>query len=261
MVDTKITDLTELTTVNDADQLEIVDDVAGTPTSKKITVQNLHNGVTISELSILDGATVSTAELNILDGATVTASELNILDGATLTTTELNYVDGVTSAIQTQLDTKIEDVVDDTTPQLGGDLDTNQNSIIFDSTPDTDNTAIGVKATFTAGEAMSFNDIGYMKSDGKVWKADASASTTMPGLFFCLDTISADASGEFLLMGIVRDDNYAWTVGGAIYVSETSGNLTQTIPTTSAAIVQKVGYATNADRFIFNPSLDLIENS
>lgn len=41
---------------------------------------------------------------------TATASELNILDGATLTTTELNYVDGVTSAIQTQLDGKVDEV-------------------------------------------------------------------------------------------------------------------------------------------------------
>lgn len=36
------------------------------------------------------------------------ATELNILDGATLTTTELNYVDGVTSAIQTQLNAKVD---------------------------------------------------------------------------------------------------------------------------------------------------------
>lgn len=49
---------------------------------------------------------VSYQELSILDGASVTTSELNILDGATLTVTELNYVDGVTSAIQTQLDGK-----------------------------------------------------------------------------------------------------------------------------------------------------------
>lgn len=41
---------------------------------------------------------------------TATASEINILDGATLTTTELNYVDGVTSAIQTQLDGKVDEV-------------------------------------------------------------------------------------------------------------------------------------------------------
>lgn len=62
--------------------------------------------VSYQELTILDGASVTTSELNILDGVTSTASELNILDGATLTVTELNYVDGVTSAIQTQLDAK-----------------------------------------------------------------------------------------------------------------------------------------------------------
>lgn len=53
--------------------------------------------------------TSTAAELNILDGVTATAAELNILDGVTATTAELNYVDGVTSAIQTQLDTKLED--------------------------------------------------------------------------------------------------------------------------------------------------------
>ena len=36
----------------------------------------------------------------------VNYSELSILNGATITTTELNYVDGVTSAIQTQMDAK-----------------------------------------------------------------------------------------------------------------------------------------------------------
>jgi len=41
MADIKITDLSELTTPADADILEIVDDVAGTPTSKKVTVKNL----------------------------------------------------------------------------------------------------------------------------------------------------------------------------------------------------------------------------
>ena len=44
MADVKITGLPELAaTPDDADILEIVDDVAGTPTSKKITVANLHN--------------------------------------------------------------------------------------------------------------------------------------------------------------------------------------------------------------------------
>jgi len=62
--------------------------------------------ITASQIS---DVTATAAELNILDGVTADATELNILDGATLTTTELNYVDGVTSAIQTQLDGKVDE--------------------------------------------------------------------------------------------------------------------------------------------------------
>ena len=71
------------------------------------SLDTLLGGVSNAELSILDGATVTTAELNILDGVTSTAAELNILDGVTATTAELNYVDGVTSAIQAQIDAKM----------------------------------------------------------------------------------------------------------------------------------------------------------
>ena len=85
---------------------KINEDVVLTATATEL---NVLDGITAStaELNVLDGITASTAELNILDGVTSTAAELNILDGATLTTTELNYVDGVTSAIQTQLDSKL----------------------------------------------------------------------------------------------------------------------------------------------------------
>ena len=76
--------------------------IAGTKISPDFGSQNIAttgtvNGVSTTELSILDGATVTTDELNILDGVTSTASELNILDGVTATTAELNILDGVTS--------------------------------------------------------------------------------------------------------------------------------------------------------------------
>ena len=47
------------------------------------------------------------------------------------TGTELNFVDGVTSAIQTQLNTKLANVVEDTTPDLGGEMDAGAHSIGF----------------------------------------------------------------------------------------------------------------------------------
>jgi hypothetical protein len=91
---------------------------AQTLTNKTLTSPNINEAValtaTATELNVLDGITSTTAELNILDGVTSTAAELNILNGATLSTTELNYVDGVTSAIQTQLDGKVDESLFDT---------------------------------------------------------------------------------------------------------------------------------------------------
>jgi hypothetical protein len=52
--------------------------------------------------------TSTAAELNILDGVTATTAEVNLLDGVTATTAEINYLDGVTSAIQTQLNSKLD---------------------------------------------------------------------------------------------------------------------------------------------------------
>ena len=83
-----------------------------TITSPAITGGTLNGGaaltVTSTELNILDGVTANASEINKLDGLTATVSELNRLDGITPTTAELNYVDGVTSAIQTQLNERLE---------------------------------------------------------------------------------------------------------------------------------------------------------
>jgi len=53
----------------------------------------------------------------------------NLDDGFTLVTAEeISYLSGVTSAIQTQINGKLANVVEDTTPQLGGDLVLNGNT-------------------------------------------------------------------------------------------------------------------------------------
>jgi len=52
----------------------------------------------------------------------------------------------------------------------------------------------------------------------------------------------------------VRDDTWAWTIGGTIYMSETLGAMTQTAPTTADAVVRVVGYAVSADVMYFDPS-------
>ena len=59
------------------------------------------------------------------------AADFVKLAALTATAVELNYTDGVTSAIQTQIDTKLANVSEDSTPQLGGELDCQANSVGF----------------------------------------------------------------------------------------------------------------------------------
>jgi hypothetical protein len=64
----------------------------------------------------------STEKTNALTNLGISSSptELNILDGATLSTAELNFVDGVTSAIQTQLDSKQDELTAGTGISISG---------------------------------------------------------------------------------------------------------------------------------------------
>jgi hypothetical protein len=134
----------------------------------------------------------------------------------------------------------------------------------LDPTPASDHTYSGPHATMTAGEALVFGEVCYLKSDGKWWKADADAATTMPGMAMAAATIDADATGDFILPGaFVRDDTWNWTVGaseGLIYVdTPTAGAPTQTAPPGTGDQVQIIGYAYTVDIMYFNPSPVLVE--
>jgi hypothetical protein len=133
-------------------------------------------------------------------------------------------------------------------------------SVTFNE-PAADNAA-GTQAIFdsaTVGESVAFPNLLYLKSDGKWWKADADAASTMPGLRMALESKDADATCSMLVMGRVRDDDWNWTVGGLIFASTDAGGLTQTAPSGSTDIVQVVGVAYHADKMIFNPEQDTLE--
>jgi hypothetical protein len=95
-----------------------IDLVLSTKGSGKVGINN--TGLEVTGGDITTNVTASRA--------VVTDASSNLSASAT-TSTELGYVSGVTSAIQTQINGKIGDVVDDTTPQLGGQLDVNGNAI------------------------------------------------------------------------------------------------------------------------------------
>ena len=87
----------------------------------------------------------------------------------------------------------------------------------------------------TAGDLVYF--------DGTDWeKADASAHTTFAEAMV-LNTYDSGDKGLFCVGGILVDTDAPYTQGAAMYLSETAGANTATIPTTNAALKQVIGFA------------------
>lgn len=128
--------------------------------------------------------------------------------------------------------------------------------------PGSNLTASGVKITLTANEGQAFGDVCYIGADGDATLASAAAYSTSSALFMCLGTVTTGNPASYLGFGIARNDTWAWTVGGLVYLSATgttTNTLTQTAPSTAGQVVQVLGIATHADRIYFNPQLIQIE--
>ena len=97
-----------------------------------------------------------------------------------------------------------------------------------------------------------------VSADGNLDEADADADATMP--CFALALEAGTGTKKVLLRGFITDTGWNWTtVGAPIYISTTTGALTDTAPAGSGDYVQRVGIATHADRLFFLPSLDEIK--
>ena len=126
----------------------------------------------------------------------------------------------------------------------------------------TDHTTTGITAQMLAGGAIAAFDLVCIHSTTQeVVEADASAAATSRVIGIAPAAISDTATGTVLLQGFVRDDTWAWTTGGALYLSETAGAMTHTAPTTDGAFVQVVGVALSPDVVYINPSMDVIEHA
>jgi hypothetical protein len=120
------------------------------------------------------------------------------------------------------------------------------------ATPGADTTGVGLTRDLTAGEILAFGDPVYIKSDGKVWKADADTAGAFPALGLAITAAAANATVSVLIVGVARKDAWAWTVGGLIYVSTSSG-LTQAQPSSSDNAIQPLGFAEAATRILVLP--------
>lgn len=110
-----------------------------------------------------------------------------------------------------------------------------------------------------AGENLVFGNVVYVKNDGKLWKAQANAASTMPAILLALGIISADSWGEMLLTGFLRDDSRTFALGDTLYVSDTvAGLITATQPATGGQLQLLGKCVANIHVIYFIPSLELI---
>lgn len=204
-------------------------DQAGTDNSTPVTVAGSLDYITLSGQQITR---------NAIDLTTDVTGDLPVADGGTGASTA--------AAARTNLD------VD----QAG--------NLTITAAPGSNLTATGTKITLTANEGQAFGDVCFINVDGEAQLGDADATSTASCVVMCLETVTANNPAEYLMLGVARNDTWAWTVGGLVYLSTTgtTGNtLTQTAPSGTGDVVQILGVATHADRVMFNPNLVQVTNN
>jgi len=118
-----------------------------------------------------------------------------------------------------------------------------------------DHEACGDVVIDTLGESVVYGDFLFNDGDGEYYQADATDSTEAPVIGMALESKNANEVGMILVYGWIRDDSWSWTVGNEypIYLSETTGELTQAAPSGSETITHWVGYAVKPNMIYFTP--------
>lgn len=125
--------------------------------------------------------------------------------------------------------------------------------------PSVDTTASGLIVTATVDtNAQGIGAPLFMAADGHLDTANATTSATSPCVALAMDT-GTGSGKRILLHGVLRVDAWNWTTGpgtsSLIYVSTTTGTLTQTQPSGTDQVIQPVGWALSDDCIYFTPSM------
>jgi hypothetical protein len=111
----------------------------------------------------------------------------------------------------------------------------------------------------TAGESLNQYDVVYSdSSSGNFKKAVCSGTLAQAdalGIVIQDGGISSGSSGNILLGGDVTNGSWSWVTGGELFLSNSSGGITQTKPTTVGYYVKPLGFAKTTGSIWFYPNL------
>jgi len=141
-------------------------------------------------------------------------------------------------------------------------------SIQINAIPNLNQSAEGPKCNnINAGETITIMDCVYLESDGEWRRTSANDKTTSAGMLaIALESKTDGQPMNVALPGcFIRNDSWTWTIGGnnsgIIYLSCTSGTLTQVTVSGTDNVVRIVGHATHANRMFFNPEQTIVVHS
>ena len=128
--------------------------------------------------------------------------------------------------------------------------------------PTTDGACTGPTTNaFVSGYTSSaIGDLVYLDSNGKWQKTDADAEATTTGLLgIALEVKATDAALKVALPGsIVYSTAFiTFTIGAPVYVGETAGAMSLSLPTGTDNTVRVIGWGVHADKIFFMPSPDV----
>ena len=140
------------------------------------------------------------------------------------------------------------------------------NAIMLEPTLSADGKYSGIVETGIAGVTLAFGDLCYFAVADSRWElADATVVATSKGrLGICVLAATGDAEATTMLTyGKIRADtafSALTTVGAPVFVSETPGDVTSTIPTKATDVVVRIiGEAVTGNVLFFKPDGAYVE--
>jgi len=123
----------------------------------------------------------------------------------------------------------------------------------------------GISIQFNSAQAQACMDACMINSSGKAALAKADAIANAWAIVMAADqTIGSGSAGDYLILGVIRNDSITFTAGSPVYLSTTgtTGNtLTQTAPSGTNNVIQILGWAIASHILLFSPQLVQVEHT
>jgi hypothetical protein len=163
--------------------------------------------------------------------------------GSYATTTELSTASGT-----------LHDEIVATSGTLQNAINNINITVIAWNAPSTTQTYQGITstATISGSTPQGYSSALRLGADGAYY--DAYATTISGAPCTALATYSGTGSQTIFKFGYFRNDNWNLTPGYPVYLSTTSGSITQTIVSGTGQVVQILGYAENSHVIWFQPN-------